>query len=82
MTLAMKGFVAGAMIALAGCSAPSAPQATHTDPATGLPRCSTRDGLLPSSGNRIVQTPNSLPPGAKDLSASCTQGSGRPYLTQ
>jgi hypothetical protein len=58
---------------LAGCAPDARQQAAYRDPATGLPGCVSRNGLLPSSGNRIVQSANSLPVGAKDMSPSCLQ---------
>jgi hypothetical protein len=54
----------------------------NIDPRTGLPGCTSRDGVLWANGsNRPVQSPNSLPPGAKDLSSSCAQHN-QPYAAR
>jgi hypothetical protein len=84
MTLLAKFAIAlGVMLGLAGCSSQTTGQSATIDPATGLPGCTARDGLLPTSGGRIEQSPNSLPPGAKDLSPSCLQRDvPHPYLLQ
>ena len=73
---------AGATLAgLAACAADVRQQQAFKDPATGLPGCVSRDGLLPSGGNRAVESANSLPPGAKDISPSCIQRDvAYPYL--
>ena len=81
--LARSLFTTGVMLALAGCATPPQGQASNIDPATNLPACGSNTQLQPNSGNRIVQSPNSLPVGSKELSASCQQGNvARPYLTQ
>jgi hypothetical protein len=80
--LARLSITLGAILALAGCTAQAPRQSATIDPATGLPGCISRDGLLPTSGGRIEQSPNSLPPGAKDMSQSCDQRNvAQPYLT-
>ena len=70
-----------AVLAAGGCAGPAGSRA-GLDPATGLPACSSQGGVLPNSGSRIAQTANSLPAGAKDLSASCLQSTSRGYLLQ
>ena len=80
MTVVTKAiFIAGVMAALAGCAPQPPSQAAAVDPVTGLPACNTNAALIPNSGNRIVQTPNSLPEGSKELSSSCLQGNAAPY---
>ena len=70
-----------AVLTVCGCE--NRPQAqAGADPATGLPKCSVRNSL-PSGGNRPLQTDNSLPAGAKDLTPACNQGDrSTRYLSQ
>jgi hypothetical protein len=82
IALARLTVALGAMLALAACASQTPRQSVNLDPATGLPGCTSRDGLLPTSGGRIEQSPNSLPLGAKDMSPSCQQRNvAQPYLT-
>ncbi len=76
-------FAVAALLALGACAAAPRGQAANIDPRTGLPGCTSRDGLLPSGGsNRPVQSANSLPAGAKDLSPSClSRDVAHPYLS-
>ena len=71
------------VMALAGCAAQPSQQA-NIDPKTGLVACQPRAGLLwTNGGNRPLNSPNSLPPGAKDGTSSCiAQNTAHPYAAQ
>jgi hypothetical protein len=69
------------MVGLGGCASKPQTQA-GVDPATGLPKCNPRN-TLPSGSNRPVQSDNSLPAGAKDLTPACNQGDpANRYISQ
>jgi hypothetical protein len=69
------------LLAVGGCVSQPQTQA-GVDSTTGLPKCNPRN-TLPSGGNRPLQTDNSLPAGAKDLTPACNQGDpANRYLSQ